>query len=269
MQVAVLIPIHPPKYNGFKDMLLACVAQAIPLYLVFSNDSDRVKFDAFAHSCGANTSAYTSILATDKCVCPVVYKRLFGLQHLVETTEYKYILAIDADVAPIPEFFTPTNLLEACELFFANKKAWGGTPTPGFFTQIWQQTLSVFSAEDQQRLLALPRTYTWFSDPPIWERETLKLFLQQVTVQRAATFDFYKCFDNMQYMWYLVLHHGFQFCDSGIQNGIELVPHFKTVENLVETQGYVCNWIQYRHSHEFAKSTNGKLKPFLFYHTDR
>lgn len=248
-------------------MLRACYDAQIPLYLVFSSQEDIDNFAEFlSRESIPCSSQIHPILCTGACKFPPVYKRIFGLQRLIETTDFDFIIAPDADIAPVHEHFTLDNLANICTQFFNDKRAWGGKPTGGVFQSIWNATVSVLSEEDQRKLRQLPPTYTWFSDAPIWERRTTKEFLNRITPARAAEFDFNHCFDNMMYMFFLVLHHGFTFHDAKIENGVEAVRTVEDIERLA-SQGFRCTWLPWILRGKSTTATS--LRPILYYHTDR
>jgi len=268
-KVAFLFPIHPPKYKTFGPMLKTLAKNSIPVFLVFSNIEDKNKFDVFSTtSLNVLTDAYISIVANQQCVFPTVFKRIYGLKYVVENSDYNYIIAPDADVAPIEENLTNKNLAIKCDQYFRDKIAWGGPLSTKFFNTIWNSTVKTFPKSDQEKLNLLPQTFTWFSDAPIWERLTLTKFLEIYTPDRAATFDFFQCFDHMMYLFFLVLHFGFKFeCVKDEPNGIELERDSKKIQKLME-RGYRLNWVLWN-LRNITDLTQSALKPFMFYHTDR
>lgn len=265
MSVAFLVPIHPPKYQGFGTMLQSLACNKVPVYLVFSNESDATSFSLFADSLGVNAEAYYGIIVPHtKYNFPVVYKRMYGLHYLVDHKTYDFVIAPDGDVAPIPENLTNENLLLKCQKYFNDKVAWGGPCRGQPFDQIWDTTASLFSEDDRKRLLRLPRTYTWFSDAPIYESKTLTLFLAHFPLSRVASFDFYRCFDHMMYIFFLVLHHGFRF-EMAMENGLELCNDANGIEHCIN-RGYNLNWVRW--SLRRVLQTHA-LRPFMMYHSDR
>lgn len=265
MSVAFLVPIHPPKYQGFGDMLKSLANNKVPVYLVFSNEADATSFKLFAETLGVNAEAYNSIIVPHTNYCfPVVYKRMYGLQYLLDNTSYDFMIAPDADVAPISENLTNENVLVKCQKFFYDKVAWGGLCKGQPFSQIWDVSVSLFTNKDRIQLTSLPRTYTWFSDAPIYERKTLTLFLTEFPLSRVAQFDSLRCFDHMIYTFFLVLHHGFRF-EIAMQNGLELCNDANGIEQCI-ARGYNLNWVRW--SLRSGLQTHA-LRPFMLYHTDR
>jgi hypothetical protein len=265
MSVAFLVPIHPPKYQGFGSMLKILSKNKVPVYLVFSNDSDFISFSSFADTLGVNAETYNNIIIPhSEYNFPVVYKRMFGLHYLMDNKNYDFIIAPDGDVAPIAENLTNEILHAKCQKYFSDKVIWGGPCKGRFFNQIWDTTVSLFTEEDRKKLLSLPRTYTWFSDAPIYESNTLKEFLYNFPLTRVASFDFYRCFDHMMYSFFLVLYHDFRF-ESAMDNGLELCDDENGIKQCI-ARGYNLNWVRWNLKHVFY---NHELRPFMLYHTDR
>lgn len=262
-RVCFAIPIHPPHFKYARFMIEACVQKNIDIFYILSNDVDAAEFKALDFYCD---TVQVIVIPDRKYGNPVVFKRIYALNHL-QDAGYTYIIAPDAEAMPLDNGnFTHSGVLAACDIAFKQKRIFAGECHDFFHFRIWKSCVNIFPEKDQEVLSRDARLFSWFSDLPAWEVQTLKRFLPLV-LDRYHTFDFYHCFDHMMYQMFLILTEGWTQFDVGFKIGLQIATALEPHECVHQAElrvGWVHHLIYSQHKEYFDK--HGAVMTF---HLDR
>jgi hypothetical protein len=267
-RVAFVIPIHPPFYHFMHRFLARYPENSSRIYLVFSSPEDR---DAF----GVHPAVTPIIIPqglTYSMHSPdgiVDYKKFYALSQLMDTP-HDYFIACDAEIHLVVHNFTPENVLFKIDSLFANKRIYYGVGDgEGFGDLNRGNFLSEPELERLKEMTGRRRVHFWWSDLPVYRRDTLKHFFEKFPISDQIT----SRPDNILYQYYLALYHGFSFID--VNQLFELhcsLEGFATLneENIhkLTRVGYGHSWVvstQYKINHRILD----ELGTFLVYHLDR
>jgi len=230
--IAILIPISPKGYDMIYRLLnkLKHNNIKIDIFLVFSSQTDYDNFQM-------KTEIKPILIGNDvdmsnKTGGIVAFKKLYGLNSLV-TSKYEYILCCDDELDIIPENLTEKNLKEKITQIFNNKKLYAGAVTPEsdmksrYVIQIqipsmvlaqkyMESSANLFPSHYEQLKKATNNftLYFWWSDLPIYKRDTLQDFLETINYKNINYASRYYNYEQIMYGFYLVIKYNFEIIDT-------------------------------------------------------
>jgi hypothetical protein len=202
VDIALLIPIHPPHYH-FIYKLINKLKQnhiQIDIFLIFSNISDFNKFEM------KNDIKYIIIKKPFTTESIVTFKKFFGLQQLINS-KYDYFICCDAEIDIIPENFTNENIRNKIKNIFNNKKIYAGDTSKDLLLKITETSANLFPNElDQLKNITNNfNLYFWWSDIPVYRRTDLEDFFKKINYTKINWFHY----DYLIYQYYLIITHNF------------------------------------------------------------
>lgn len=267
-RVAFVIPIHPPFYQYIRTFLSTYPENSSRIYLVFSTPEDR---DAF----GVHPAVTPIVIPqglTFSMHSPdgiVDYKKFYALSQLMDAP-HDYFITCDAEIQLVLHNFTPENVLFKIESLFAIKRIYHGVSNGDRFGDL--NRISMFSEQELERLRDMSgrrSIHFWWSDLPVYRRDTLKDFFERFPIPIEIT----SRPDYIMYQCYLALYHGFSFTDVStlfpIQSSLEGFATTKeqNIHKLTRV-GYGHSWVVHTHYKINHKVLN-ELGTFLVYHLNR
>ena len=204
---AILIPIYPPHYE-YAYRFIDRIANTFPLFFVFSSEEDIQSFQM-------KDSVNILLLPPTSPQGTINKKKIFGL-HYLKTSSYEYIIVMDAETDFIHDSFSENRFKQTIECLFEQKIFFGMNiehhnemKTMGF---VMKSSISIFPSEVWTTLLEETNNltvYTWWSDLPVYKRDTLENFLSYIPFENLQ----WEHFDHLLYTYYLVAYHGFHIKD--------------------------------------------------------
>lgn len=263
--IAILIPIHPPKYNFIYDLInkLKLNDIQIDMHLVFSNGEDLNKFSM-------KDDIHSIICESTNTRSIVTYKKFLGLKQLANST-YDYIICCDGETDIIPDNFTNENINNKIKQIFDNKKIYAGNTAGVWVTRITEKCAQLFP-EKYSYLKDTTKNFTmyfWWSDLPVYRRTDIIPFFDMIKCDNLVQDDF----DYIIYQYYLILSHDFYIIDTtaitGIQWSLEELNTSNTdVLNRLVDIGYGFSWVT-KKFYNLTKNYIESQKGFIIYHLDR
>lgn len=200
--VAVVCPVHPPKFNFLRNCIynfyrfgLECYAD---FWIVFSTLEDALKFGDFERF----LTLPENIDLTTRGIVNI--KKLYAVSRLAEM-DYDYVITIDSDFV----FNRNVDLGKLCDRFFDEKVIISCVTDKELFMRINAQCLSRFAHNPKSQEISL-NMYSWLNQPCIYKSGNVKKFFNAI----GGTEDFNKYvwedFDYILYTYYLMLYEGFR-----------------------------------------------------------
>lgn len=240
--VAILIPIHPPKYH-FLYSLLKNIEQykiKIDIYLVFSNRDDYENFNMKSH---IHPIIVSEPMNNEGSI--VIYKKFYGLKQLADS-KYDYIISCDSEIELVPENFTNENIMSKIHRVFENKKIYGGDAIGHLAPVISSISANIFP-DHQEKLRSMTNNltvYFWWSDIPVYRRKDITDFLSYVNYSALV----WEHFDHIMYQYYLIIKHDFVVVNytpiiKRKWSLEELYTSDETLLNKLSDMGYGFAWV--------------------------
>jgi hypothetical protein len=263
--VALLVPIHPPKYDFMYNLINKMKLNKIHIdtYLVFSNEEDFNKFSM-------KDDVHKIICESTKTNSIVTYKKFIGLKHLANS-KYEYIICCDGETDIIPNNFTNENINNKIKQIFDNKKIYAGNTDGIWVSRITEKSAELFP-EKHSYLKDVTKNFTmyfWWSDLPVYRRADIIPFLDMIKLDNLVQ----DHFDYIVYQYYLILYHDFNIVDTTPITNLKWSLEYLNTNNvdifnkLVEI-GYGFSWTTkklYNSNKDYIESQKG----FIVYHLDR
>jgi hypothetical protein len=266
VNIAFLIPIHPPHYHFIYNLLCKCKSNdiEIDIFLVFSN---KIDYDNF----NMKNEIQPIICDSLNPNSIITYKKFFGLKQLANS-EYDYIICCDSEIDIICDNFTNENINNKIQNIFTNKKIYAGdTVDDSWVMKITETSANIFS-NNIDVLKNITKNFTmyfWWSDLPVYRKSDIIPFFNMINYENIM----WEHFDYIIYQYYLILYHGFN-----IINTTPITSVKWSLERLYTTDIGILNKlidINYgfgwntKKMHELNNNFINSQKGFLIYHLDR
>ncbi len=265
VNIAFLIPIHPPHYHFIYNLLNKCKSNdiEIDIFLVFSNKIDYDRFNMKNEI----QPIICDVLNTNSIV---TYKKFFGLKHLANS-KYDYIICCDSEIDIISDNFTNEVINNKIQNIFNNKKIYAGDVDHVGLMQITESSANIFpnNIELLKNITNNFTMYFWWSDLPVYRTIDIIPFFNMINYENIV----WEHFDYIIYQCYLILYHGFE-----IINTTPITNLKWSLENLYTTDidilnklidiNYGFSWNTKR-MYELNNFFINSQKGFLIYHLDR
>ena len=200
MACALVIPVCPRHYH-YIYTVLEKANNALDLHLIFTNQEDYMAFEAKDR---IHPIILPECVRTDNIV---TYKKFYALQHHLQTnTAYEYFIVCDAEIDIVANNFNHAHIAAKCKEIFDKRVVYGGTITDSRVRRIITDSASLVKGDHSCIDTSI---YTWWSDLPVYKRDTLEHFFQLIDYANLSWFHF----DHIVYQSYLVMYHGFKTCN--------------------------------------------------------
>ena len=175
VNIAFLIPIHPPHYHFIYNLLNKCKGNyiEIDIFLVFSNKNDYDKF----YMKNEIQPIICDSLNTNSIV---TYKKFFGLKQLANS-KYDYIICCDSEIDIICDNFTNEVINNKIQNIFTNKKIYAGD-TSGIAMTITETSANIFpnNIDVLKNITKNFTMYFWWSDLPVYRTADITPFFNMI-----------------------------------------------------------------------------------------
>lgn len=295
---ALLLPIHPPKFNWLFSFLKSIPDNEIEtlnfeLVLLISNEKDLIQIkraitnlmpefskvikyfnvhEYIEFHLGDPVLLDRYIKNTDRCI---VNLKKFAALHWAQLY-YQYIAVIDCDT-----IFNGTtkHTFERLIQNYQQKKVFGGgINTSDLIQQIQKESAAYFSQNDYVFIKNITNNfnaYAWFFDVPFYQKSHLSDFFNYFLDQKKEDYNFWhrihwESFEHLIYQFYLLCKQDFTFIDYG-NIARKFIPEALTYADLNKIQlkyNYYPVWARFRNILNNPENTSIN-KPEMFYHTDR
>lgn len=227
MNIAILLPIHPPKFNYAVDVIDS-LKDKINFYVIFTNHYEKdlyqktyvLDFNYFVLSDYFKVEMIDLILK--KNLMPVI-KKLYFVSKLIN--DYDFIIPLDADfkIINIELFY------KACESFYSQKTFIGGRSSLKISQNIIEASMKLVNKHESfYKLNRYKNVYFWLSEIPIYEKKTTVDFLNFISfnqnILEIIFYYDYNFFDTLSYNYFCVLEHGFQIIEIDYNFSLEDCP---------------------------------------------
>jgi len=227
MNIAFVIPIHPPKYNYIYNLIEKFKKYniKIDIYLIFSSQND---YNAFNMKSDIHYFiASFDLKLDDNGRTPIVTcKKFFALKQLCNSTEYDYFICCDSEIDIIPENFTCKNLNDKIENIFNNKLIYAGNlkDNPPNLAHIIPPANNVNKKSAKLLLSYYDKLKTitddfnlffWWSDLPVYRKTDLIDFFNTININNYQDMQ-YEQFDYIIYQYYLIIKHNFKIINHSL-----------------------------------------------------
>lgn len=265
MNLALLIPIHSPKYEYIYSLLKnnKHINNTADIFLIFSNIADYEKFNIIDY----NVKYIFADIDKIKTLNIISYKKFYGLKYLMKHEQYKYFIVLDSEIKIIIENFNIENILHKLDDIYINKQIYGLKGSQ--FKILITDNIKSFNNIDQSKLSN--EYYYWWSDIPVYRRTDLNNFFN-VIKPNLFTYSF----DHLIYLNYLILYENFKIINVNplldtTVGSLELYYNqsgdISKLEKLNDI-GYGFSYIN-KQLYEFNKDYLNKKGTFIIYHLDR
>lgn len=262
--IACVIPIFPPHYHFIYNLVRRGFTKTIDLFLIFSNQKE---FELFEFKNDIKPIIMPPDFKTENIVS---YKKFYALEHHLMDTEYDYFVVCDSEIEFVTENFNKEFIYQKIDELYRNKKIYAGLSNGT--RQITDGSASLFCKEDYDKLRHITKNfvfYYWWSDIPIYRRDTLKDFFSKIDYSNINWF----CFDHMVYLNYLMLYKDFYIVNISkeLGHGFSLETFSTKDVNLINklsNLGYGFGFIKHTFFFKNIKLLIDKGAIFL-YHLDR
>jgi hypothetical protein len=220
-QIALIIPVHPRHYNILYNFI-ENIYNIIDIYCIFYDIGDYYMFkekNKIKHIILPKNTTLQSI---------VTVKKFYGLKYLMYSS-YDYFITLDAESLAISNNFTVSNMINKINSIYNNKIIYGNKTNDNFFINIMKTSSNVYNNTKQEILKKETDNftiYTWWSDLPVYKKEYLNHFFNNINYNNIVT----EHFDYIIYQYYLILYHNFKIVNTNTKL-IVLYPPFTTTEN--------------------------------------
>jgi len=268
--VAVVVPIHPPKFMWAAKLVEDHVGGNFlwDLLFIFSLPSDAVDFESSLKKNLRETYSALVMPVIDITPGIVTIKKWWGLT-LVHSC-YEFIVCIDAETSvtmptlfanairesaavgnvyqgslgSIPKSYTGiTSAREPC--FSLNEP--NSVYKPGVFHEIVISTvalLPLFMREESALMTKNCSLYSWFSDIPIYPTEDVRHFFSDIRWPLELPFN-YK-FDHLLFQLWKISRKEWKSVDLTVDAGWPRVDHTSYLWQLPELQNNPSMWMNLR-----------------------
>lgn len=261
-KVAVICPIHPPKFDQLKICLDSFYKYNLNLFadfwLVFSNEHDMYAYDGHERFLVVPPEIRLDTNAV------VNRKKLYAINE-ISKRGYEYLITIDSDFI----FADTVDLKFICDRYFEEKTIIANHVSCSTFIRINQCCISHF--RNNIDCFDIPTDlYTWLNQPCIYRSDTISDFFDCMDFGYNLNMYFWDDFDYILYSYYLIIYHQFKICEmigwnnsafgesKSIPNGFD----FETVKNL----HFLTVALKMEKDFRLIKPDN---ELFLIVHTDR
>lgn len=227
MKIAVLLPIHPPKFNYAVDVINS-LKDKIDFYVIFTNHYEKslyqktyvLDFNYFVLSDYFKAEIIDLILK--KNLMPVI-KKIHFVSKLIN--DYDFIIPLDADF----KIINVDLFYKACKSFCDQKTFVGGRSSLQISHNIIEASMKLVNQHGSfYRLNRYKDVYFWLSEIPIYEKKTTIDFLNFINFnQRILEIIFYydyNLFDTLSYNYFCVLEHNYQIIEINYNFSLEDCP---------------------------------------------
>lgn len=262
--IAILIPIHPPRYHFMYNLLTKLKNEniSIDIYLVFSNETDYHMFHM--------KNEIRPIVISNPFISNsiVTFKKFYGLKELANS-KYDYIICCDSEIDIIPKNFTSENINQKIKEIFHNKNIYAGDCSGIWVTNLIKEAAAFFP-DKYEALKELTNNFTlyfWWSDLPVYRRTDINPFLTMIQQDKICEFDY------LIYQCYLMLVHDFKIINTTpitkLQWSFEnlFTNNTDILNNLIRIK-YGFSWVN-KNFYSINKDFIEAQKGFLVYHLDR
>jgi hypothetical protein len=266
VNIAFLIPIHPPYYHYIYNLLNKCKSNyiEIDIFLVFSNKNDYDEFNM-------KNEIQPIICDSLNPNSIVTYKKFFGLKQLANS-KYDYIICCDSEIDIICDNFTNEVINNKIQNIFTNKKIYAGDTSGIFWVMSVTETSANIFPNNIDVLKNITKNFTmyfWWSDLPVYRTADITPFFNMINYDNIV----WDHFDYIIYQYYLILYDGFEIINTTpITNEKWSLEVLSTTEigilnKLVDIK-YGFSWNS-KKMYELNKKFIDSQKGFLIYHLDR
>lgn len=202
-----LAPIHKAKFDFGLDLIKSYNTHFDDdhIYLVFSSHEERREFAIIDEGL-----KYRTFIMPDQFNhqhSPTTLKKYFGLEHVFNSTNFKYIGCIDVDTL----FFKFKDYDKLFYNYYQRGVIYGGdykntVHADWFIGTIVTSGFKFFKEEEVNNLVkAIGYVYFWFNDIPVYEKKHFLDFLDHINLaQNKNNFTWYD-FDFIIYAYYLII----------------------------------------------------------------
>lgn len=274
INLALLIPVHPPKYQHIYHLIHRMLYSQIhhkfiDLILIFSNYRDYQNFEY--------KNAIIPIICeniSDNLDGIVTFKKFYALKKL-QYLQYEYIITCDSEIDIIIENFNLNNIQQQIFNIYDNKTIYAGEVhhDPNISKVIEYSSNLMNREHDIEKLKQITNNHTlycWWSDLPVYKQSLLQGFFEQINFDKNINWHH---FEHIIYLNYLALYHSFVF-----HNVTKYLKYNWSLESLYTDDIDVLKLLQYNR-YSFSWSTPSlfdrhrdfllNMGTFLLYHTDR
>jgi hypothetical protein len=258
-----LIPLHPPDYIYLHNLELIVKKCNVQVYIVLSNRDEKIEkiYNNLSY-------IYFNEIYTGNVTNWPTQKKFYATKYIYDNTDYKYVIACDAEIK-IDNFFSPDILTSICENFFINKKFYGGDNSDVSF-QLINTDCMRFINIDEWFIEKYKSIYFWFTELPIYERNSYNLFFQsQNLYNRSFVFNNY---DYLLYAYWMCINKNFKIINWNnleinqklvLNCSGELISSNKFI-SFLEKHNIYLHWLSYNYANKIKRKYI-----ILKYHTDR
>lgn len=264
VNIALLIPTHPPHYHYIYDLLNKCKNNNIEvdIFLVFSN---KIDYDNF----NMKNEIQPIICDSLNTNSIVTYKKFFGLKQLAKS-KYDYIICCDSELDIVCDNFTNEVINNKIENIFTNKKIYAGDTAGSWLMKITETSANIFPNNDLLKNITQNFTlYFWWSDLPVYRTSDIIPFFNMISYENITWYHF----DYIIYQYYLILYHGFEVINTtpitNIRWSLEYVYTSDiNILNKLKDINYGFGWNS-KKLYDLNKNFIDSQKGFLIYNLDR
>jgi hypothetical protein len=268
---AFVIPLHPKHYNHGHTIAKELAQSDADLYFVFSTEEDKNDFfknaDSGIHAQHLILTDFTNLEIVQSTHSFVSIKKLYAVSQLYE--KYDYISCIDSEIMFLKKNGFYDMMRSICEA----KTICGGTLHEGSGDiNILRDSLTKLTDdiyhEDLRKLSNDFRTYTWWTNLPVYDCKHVADFLKWIDFKNTNLHRFsWNVFDDMLYNFYCILMHNYTLKEIENHNhSLEFANH--DIVEYVDTKLCKLYWVNnnaYRQNKEYYEQ-NGF---YIVFHLDR
>ena len=214
MKIAILIPLHEPKFESASNLIKSIDQNLFDIYLVFTNHKEWLKFNSKYYLnyktfiLSQSLSEFEIHLLEQKAFMPA-FKKIHYVFKLID--QYDYVLPLDAD------FLVVNNeiLKKYCDLFMSNKSFLGACVNFKVSHKIIENSMRILKSHPNfDQLEKFKSIYFWLSEIPIYEKQSTKDFYNFIEYKKnykqiILEYDFH-FFDTLAYNYFCMLEYSFE-----------------------------------------------------------
>jgi len=217
--VALVVPLHPPRYDQAAGLVSSYVqhnlSASLDVYFVLAQSD----LGSFGEALGEPAGVVVLPFGGDKTLAKgreIFHKKWWAVEHLLERTpHYKFFWIVDTEI----RFLKAVDAHDAAREIWATKKLYAAATS--IFVKLVRDEMDYFStAADRQTIMEKMRNgtlYFWFNEIPTVERETARAFLSELAItSRPAP----RNWDILPYYYYLLLRDGWTAVDLTAITGV-------------------------------------------------
>jgi len=230
---AFLFPLHEPKFLFGNDLILSCNTY-LPDYSIFVVFSSVEESESFKNL--YSNLIFGSIIYPYGVDSGIINKKkYFGVQHLIDNTDFECIACIDSEAL----FIKKVDVDKRFEKVYKRKKIFASKTSPSetipgeVIDKIIRTPVRFFSEKEAERLgviLDSFKLYFWFNDIPVYKRDVFERFSKHISLKEKFATLIYQDFDYILYSYYCLLHEGFE---------IRVITNKRYTFSFMESQKYM------------------------------